>query len=45
MRPALARGLDVEAVAQDADLAPGVPVRGHEDLIPVDHVVLERLAL
>jgi hypothetical protein len=45
LRPAVADGLDVEAFAEHADLAPRVPVGRHEDLIAVDDVVAEGFAL
>lgn len=41
--PAAADALDVETLAQNADLAPGVPVRRDEDLVAVDDVVFEGL--
>lgn len=44
-RPALRHGLGVEVAAQHAHLAPRVPVRRHDNLIAVDDVVLQRLAL
>lgn len=36
--PGFADTLDVKAVSQDADFAPGVPAAGDEDEISVDDV-------
>lgn len=41
--PAAADAFDVETLAQNADLAPGVPVRRDEDLVAVNDVVFEGL--
>jgi len=43
--PAAADAFDVETLAQNADLAPGVPARRDEDLVAVDDVVFEGLLL
>lgn len=43
-RPSLMNSLDVESLAQNADLAPRVPVGRNQHFVAVDHVVLERLA-
>lgn len=43
--PAAADAFDVETFAENADLAPGVPIGGNEDFVAVDDVVSEGLAL
>ena len=39
--PGAADALDIEAFAQDTDLAPAVPGRWHKDALPVDDVVFQ----
>lgn len=45
LQPPAAHALDVEALLHDADLAPRVPVGCDEDLVAVDDVWVEGLAL
>lgn len=42
--PASTDGLDVEAFTEDADFAPGVPVRWNDDLLSINDVMSKCIA-